>query len=84
MPVQCYLGFKWFFGNKYFNLKIASENFVSFLKMNPSGQNRGGQNRSSEGVRFCLFGTQNTVPYCRKVLLQTAFSVILPTEILFM
>jgi len=28
----------------------------------PSGQNC----QKSEGARLCLFGTQNTVPYCQK------------------
>jgi len=32
-----------------------------FFTLHPSGQNR--QRKQLEGVRFCLFGTQNTVPY---------------------
>jgi len=33
-------------------------------------------------VRFCYFGTQNTVPYCQEYTPKTAiFSAILPTGI---
>jgi len=47
-------------------VRIYADEKRAFLKAAwhlPSRQNR--QKKQSEGVRFCLFGTQNTVPCCQ-------------------
>jgi len=47
-----------------------SINYIYIWRIHPVAKS---PNKESEGVRFCKFGTRNTLPYCQKYILTYCF-----------